>query len=238
MPSTTNRNLLAIVLSSSLLPFTLGNAVAYEKGDIIIRAGAATVSPRDDSDPINVAGITTLKGAGVNSNTQLGLTISYMATPKIALELLLATPFTHDVSVKDTDIMAGKATQLPPTITVMYHFANPSAKFQPYLGAGINYTVFIDEDVDSDLNRALEGIINPALGTSLTMDAKLELESSIGLALHAGFDYQITDKWMVNAGLWMIDIDTEATIKTQAANVSFDVEIDPFVYMIGLAHKF
>ena len=32
-------------------------AFAYEAGDIIVRVGAATVAPNDDSDKIDVAGV-------------------------------------------------------------------------------------------------------------------------------------------------------------------------------------
>lgn len=230
-----NKNLLAVSLCATLSPLVASHAVAYEQGDLILRAGAANVNPAEDSDTIDVAGLATLEGAGVEGNTQLGLTFGYMATSNIAVELLLATPFTHDIDVEGTNISAGEATQLPPTLTVQYHFASPSAKFQPYLGAGINYTVFFDEEIDGELNAALDGIVSLPPGT---VDADLELDNSLGLALHAGCDFEIAKDWMLNASIWMIDIDTEATIKTAVADVSFDVEIDPFVYMVGLAHKF
>ncbi|PCI43185.1 MAG: outer membrane protein OmpW [Moraxellaceae bacterium] len=228
-------NLLAVSLCAALIPLTAGNAIAYEKGDLIWRAGLAKVSPVDDSDAIDVAGLETLDGAGVDGNTQIGLTLSYMATPKIAFELLLATPFTHDINVKGTNLSAGEVTQLPPTISLSYYFAGPSSKFQPYVGAGINYTIFFEEDVDTDLNRALDDITGELPGTT---DAKLELSNSVGVAIQAGFDFQVSENWMVNAGFWMIDINTKATIKAGDAEVSFDVEIDPFVYMLGVAHKF
>ena len=58
------------------------------------------------------------------------------------------------------------------------------------------------------------------------------------MAARAGFDYPITDKWSINASVWWIDIDTEATIKTDLGNVEFDVDLDPLVYMFGVSYKF
>ena len=67
----------------------------------------------------------------------------------------------------------------------------------------------------------------------------MDLDDSWGLALRAGVDYQLSDKWAVNAGLWYIDIDTEATLKTTGlGKIKVDVDIDPYVYMVGLSYKF
>jgi outer membrane protein len=63
-------------------------AHAHQAGDILVRGGAMAVSPTTDSgDTFNV-----------DSNTQLGLTLSYMLTDNWAVELLAATPFSHSVS--------------------------------------------------------------------------------------------------------------------------------------------
>ena len=74
--------------------------------------------------------------------------ISYFVTPNIALELIAATT-KHDVGASDgTDL--GSVWLLPPTLTLQYHFA-PTSRFSPYIGAGLNYTIFYNEkngDVD------------------------------------------------------------------------------------------
>ena len=46
-----------------------------------------------------------------------------------------------------------------------------------------------------------------------------------------------------NAGVWYMDIDTTAEVKVYpeaggSAKVKFDVDIDPWVYNIGIAYKF
>ena len=81
-------------------------------------------------------------------------------------------------------------------------------------------------------------ITEPVTGSTDPVPANLDLDDSWGVAARAGFDYLFNDKWGVNVGVWWIDIDTEATVKTALADVKFDVEIDPWVYMVGLSYRF
>lgn len=204
------------------------SAIAYEAGDFIFRAGPTTVSPDEDSD--TVAGIAGSE-VHVDDSTQLGLTLTYMYSDHIGVELLAATPFDHDVSGNSvlegagiTDIASSK--QLPPSLTVNYYPASSDSKIQPYFGAGINYTYFFDEDADS----AFEAVAG---------STDVDLDDSWGLALRAGVDYQLSDKWALNASLWYLDIDTEATLKTTGlGTIKVDVDIDPYVYMLGVSYKF
>ena len=98
-------------------------------------------------------------------------------------------------------------------------------KFQPYVGAGLNYTIFFSEDVGAD-----------AAGLGYT---KLKLDNSIGLAAQIGVDYQINKKWFLNASAMYADIDTEAELTGSGAttlNVGYD--LDPMVYRVNVAYKF
>ena len=210
-------------------------AQAYEQGDWIFRVGAANVDPDTDSDQIDVAGLATLEGVDVDDDTQLGITATYMLTDIWAIELLAATPFEHDITVKGAPVDAGSTKHLPPTLTFMwYPMGGKDSKFQPFVGAGVNYTYFWDEEVDSELEAALGGII----GSPDPVPADLDLDDSWGFAARAGFDYLFNERWGINAGVWWIDIETEATIETDVADVKFDVEIDPWVYMLGVSYRF
>ena len=233
-----NRALIAVSALATVMAWS-APSVAYEQGDWIIRAGAANVDPDTSSDKIDVAGLATLEGVDVDDDTQLGLTATYMLTDIWAIELLAATPFEHDINVKGVDIAAGSAKQLPPTVTFMwYPMGNKDTSWQPYIGAGFNYTYFWDEDADKELEAALGIITEPVTGTTDPVPAGLDLDDSWGFAAHAGFDYLINDNWGINASVWYIEIDTEATIETDLADVKFDVELDPWVYMVGISYRF
>ncbi|RBP51215.1 OmpW/AlkL family protein [Arenicella xantha] len=217
----------SILLSTIATSMMLGSASAYEAGDVVLRAGPATASPDASSSEVRLAGVAVPGSVvDVDDDTQLGLTGTYMVSDSFGIGLLAATPFSHDVSAIGIGV-ADVATvkHLPPTLTLQYFPFDSDSAWQPYIGAGINYTTFFSEKTSGELNGALG-------------DSSISLDDSFGLALEAGVDYAINDKWLVNASLWRLDLDTEATIDSPVAQVTVDVEIDPWVYMLGLGYKF
>jgi len=230
-----NQKLNSLVAGSLLatgLACGAGSALAYEAGDIILRAGIASVQPDEDSSALELNGVD-LAGtsAGVDNNEQLGLTATYMLTDKVGFGILAATPFEHDITANGTGLDAGSAKHLPPTFTLQYFPMDSASDFQPYVGIGFNYTIFFDEEVDSDLEGA--GGLNLGRGD-------LDIDDSFGIAAQIGFDYAIDEHWLLNASVWYIDIDTEADFKFKDTGnrIKADVDIDPWVYMVGVGYKF
>jgi len=220
--STLTRAALAIAIGAV---FTTGSALAYEAGDIIARAGWAHVAPDTDSDEFsNFPGAK----AEVDDTDSLGLTFSYLFTDNIGVGVLAAYPFETDIE-GDGTISAvekvGDTKFLPPTVTLQYHF-NTGSNFHPYIGAGINYTYFWDEDTsDAPFNGS-----------------DLDLDNSWGFAGEAGLDYTFKNDYLVSAQVWYIDIETTADSSGAAGNPALagkaDVDIDPWVFMLGVGKKF
>ena len=231
-----NKSLLSVALVSLALAAPLAHA--HEAGDIILRAGAITVNPKDDSSSVKVdqgplAGANLGGKATLNSDTQLGLNFAYMITNNWGIELLAATPFEHDVKLKGTALGAangklGSLKHLPPTLSVVYYPLDAKSAFQPYVGAGINYTWIYDEHVSSQAQA--NGFSN------------FKASNSWGMAFQVGADYMITDNIMLNAQFRYIDIDTRATVENDAVapgtRARVNVDVDPFIYMVGLGYKF
>lgn len=219
----------ALILAATLIAAT--PTLAHEAGSFIVRAGAAHVAPNDSSSRISTSATGSLAGtkATVNSDTQLGLTFTYKLTDHIGIELLAATPFSHQVNVQGVgagiDGKLADVKHLPPTVTLQYYPMTKESRWQPYVGAGINYTTFFDEK----LSRAQK-----ANGFS-----SLSLSDSWGLAAQAGMDYMINDHLMFNTAVWYIDIDTQATLRHNTlGKTKVDVDIDPWVFMVGLGYTF
>ncbi len=42
----------------------------------------------------------------------------------------------------------------------------------------------------------------------------------------------------MNAAVWYLDIDTDATFKFAANRITTDVNVDPWVYMLGVGYRF
>ncbi|WP_314409495.1 OmpW family outer membrane protein [Pseudomonas kuykendallii] len=209
-------------------------AQAFEAGDIIVRAGAVTVSTHEDSSGVKVdrgslAGTDLGGKATMDNDTQLGLNFAYMVTDHVGVELLAATPFTHDVNIKGAALGNGKLgtlKHLPPTLSLVYYPLDKKSAFQPYIGAGINYTWIMDGDTSSEAEAG--GFRD------------LQADNSWGWAAQIGADYMLTDNLLINAQVRYIDLDTTAYVDNVDLGVraKVDVDVSPYVYMIGLGYKF
>lgn len=223
------KTLLAILMASAFAP-----AVSMaEQGDFVVRLRAAHINADEDSKlgrtTNNLLGITALNPGAeleVESNTIPELDLSYYVTKNIALELILAVGSKHDVNIhKNSNVGQafvgnfdlGEVNALPPTLTVQWHFM-PDQMFDPYVGAGVNYTRFMDNSLD--LN-----------GMQIRID-----RNSWGPAIQAGFDVNLKDGWLINADVKKLWIDTDVRFKGIGKIDSLD--IDPWVFAVGFGKKF
>lgn len=204
-----------------------------------VNVGAIGVSPDDRSSHLNVVenvvGLTpNSTSVGVNSNTQLGLTIDYKINDNWTLEVIAATPFSHDISVKGSAVdglSIGKTKHLPPTLMAQYHFPMSESRFDPFVGLGVNYTNFFNEEVSSELINTLQALAV----TSSEDTVGLKLKDSFGLAFQAGLNIQLSSNWGMHMMLSRIDIDTTGHVQVNGSTIqSVDVKIDPYVWMMGV----
>ncbi|MCK7631708.1 outer membrane protein OmpW [Shewanella sp. JNE10-2] len=217
-----NKNIVSTVIAATLLAAGFTASVsAHQAGDIIVRAGAVVVAPNESSQDVVIPSAN-LGEFKVNNNTQVGLNFGYMLTDNIGVELLAATPFSHDVSLAGVGKIA-ETKHLPPTLVVQYYFGDAQSKLRPYIGAGVNYTKFFDNKFTNDL------------GGDLT---NLDMSDSWGLAAQVGLDYQVNKNWLVNGSVWYAKIDTDVEFKYQGAPVKIETDIDPWVYMVSVGYTF
>lgn len=139
--------------------------------------------------------------------------ITYFLSKKISLELILATT-KHDVEIEDGADL-GSVSILPPTLSLQYHFYLDD--FKPYIGAGLNYTIFYGEDAGD-----LESI---------------EYENAVGYALQGGVDYNLNDKWFLNLDFKKIFLKTEITPNNDDTN-KVETNLDPLIIGFGVGMKF
>ena len=183
----------------------------------MIRGRALAVIPQEKAS-LNIGGAPIVGGKVDISNSAVPeLDISYFFTKNIAVELILGvTPH----NVKGAGVLAGarigSAWLLPPTLTLQYHFTDFGA-FKPYVGVGVNYTVFFNE-------KAKGGF------------ASFDLKDSFGLALQGGFDYMIDQHWGINVDVKKIFL--EPKVKVNNGLISGKVKIDPWLIGAGVTYKF
>jgi len=231
------KTLLAAALATAFLP----NFAFAEEGDWVVRLRAVNVSPNESSKlgqtvNKNVANVMTPSAdLKVDDNVIPELDISYYITKNIAAELILALGTKHDVKVSGDsggvigDQNLGEVNLLPPTLTLQWHF-RPDQTFDPYIGAGINYTRMLDRNLKFKGGPAVAG-------------DKIKIDSdSWGLVAQAGFDINLKDGWMINADVKYVQIDTDVKMKgavTGGAWTKIDsLDIDPWVIGIGVGKRF
>ena len=212
---------------ASALALASAPAMAYEAGDVLVKFGPAMVAPDSDSTS-KILGLTG-DVVEVEDGVGLGVSATYMMSDAIGVELLASTPFSHDINGLG-DVLGGtrvgSTDHLPPTLLVNYYA--PFETIKPYVGVGYNYTLFFNEETTRELDALL--------GASST---SLSLSNSGGLAYEIGVDIPMQDNLVFTASAWNIDIDTTAKVKANGVLVEeIDVQIDPWVYMVGIGMKF
>ena len=214
------------IIGAALLgTFFTATPASAAQGDWILRARGINVMPTEESGSILPA--FPGEGVSVDNSFMPEVDITYMATNNIGFELIAATT-KHSASGKTgTTGTLGKLVStwvLPPTLTAQYHFA-PDEKIRPYVGAGINYTIFYSEDA----SRSLEAAVGPT---------NVSLKDSFGWAAQAGVDIAINEKVSLNLDVKYLDIDTTARLDTTAAGTQrVKISLDPIVIGVGVGIK-
>lgn len=180
----------------------------FNPHDWQLRLRAISVTP-DESSTTTLGG-SVRAGSGVMPE----LDITYFVTENFSLELILATT-KHDMSHAAPGIDLGSVWVLPPTLTAQYRFNNQTA-FVPYVGAGLNYTVFYNADSGAATD--------------------IKYKNGFGYALQAGMDYKLDANWSLNLDVKKIFLNTDARVNGGA--VRADVDLDPWVFGAGVGYRF
>ncbi|NYT39745.1 OmpW family protein [Sphingomonas sp. R-74633] len=216
---------LALALAAGIaMPAQAQEETGIGAGDVLVRLRTILVAPTEKAGPIQ-PGVPT-GSVKVDNGYMPEVDFTYMATDHISAELIVSTT-RHNIQGTGAIAGLGKVADtwaLPPTLTLQYHFA-PKSHVRPYVGAGVNYTIFYSSGASDSLNAALGA-------------TKVKLDDSFGYALQAGVDVDITKKVFVNLDVKFIDIDTTARLTTGGAVNKVNVSLDPFVFGAGVGFRF
>ena len=200
---------------ATVLALAASPALAQSAGNWTVGIGAHNIAPKSDNGTLTATPLGNL-GMDVGSNARPTITAEYFLKDNLGLEVLAALPFKHDINIDGLG-RVGSTKQLPPVVTVQYHF-NSKGKVSPFIGAGVNYTTFFSEDT-----------------TGALKDSRLKLQDSWGLAAHAGLDFALTKKDALRVDLRWADIDTKVEVDGAKLGTA---KIDPLVYGAAYVMKF
>ena len=185
-----------------------------------VRLRAVGVAP-DESAKIGIIG-----GDVAISNALIPeLDFTYFFTEHFAAELILGTA-KHDVKAVNTaagDVDLGSVWLLPPTLTAQYHFYTSDQKvFKPYIGAGVNYTLFYN---------VKSGDV-----------AGVDYDNALGYAAQVGFDLMLDDTFFINFDAKRLFLSTDVTVDASklapGLSIPAEVDINPWLIGVGVGMKF
>jgi outer membrane protein len=202
VPRFTIASLLAMILA---VP-----AYAQEAGQWLVRVGATSINPDSDNGTLFIP---TAVDVDVDDAWGLTFNVSYFFTERWAVELLAAAPYNHEFDLKGTGI-SGETDHLPPTLSVQYHFP-VSERITPYVGLGVNWTIFFDEDLSVPVN--------------------LELDDSVGVAAQLGMDIDLNENWFMNVDVRYIKIESDAEVAGVDVGT---VKINPWLFGVNVGYRF
>ncbi len=147
------------------------------------------------------------------------LDITYYFTDNIAAELILGTTRANVYGEGSIDGLGkiGSTWLLPPTLTLQYHFTDFGA-FKPYVGAGINYTMFYSQDAKSADD--------------------LDIKNTFGAAVQVGFDYMVNDHWGLNFDVKKIFLKPDFDVTVGGTDLKGSAKLDPWLIGAGVTYRF
>ncbi len=184
-----------------------------QAGDFMVRGRMINVMPDEDSTVSSIGG-----KVDVSNTLVPEVDFSYFFTKNIAAELILATSKHHITSEGSTldGLDVGSAWVLPPTLTLQYHYTDFNS-FKPYVGAGVNYTMYY------------------AVDKGAAAVTELKMKDSFGWALQAGVDVPISGNWGWNFDVKKLFVNADAKINT---TIDADIELDPWIVGTGITYRF
>lgn len=190
----------------------------------MIRVRALGVLTRNSGNVDQVAG----SGLATSDTVVPELDITYFFNKNWAAELILGVTKHHITgtgAAATNGLDVGKAWLLPPTLTLQYHFTNFGA-FKPYIGAGVNYTVFFGQSAGNVANGA---------GVIVTSS---HLKNTFAPAAQIGFDYMIDKHWGINVDVKKIWLRPEWDGNSNVGALTGKVNLDPWLIGAGVTYKF
>ena len=217
-------------LSLVALALLAGSAAhAQSAGTWMARVGATGIYPQVSSGNLSPPAWPNTQ-TDVSSDWTLGGGVTYMITDNWSVDVPVALPFTHTLT--GAGAIAGVGTigttkALPVTVWGQYRFGEAKSTFRPYLGAGLTYAYFFDENATNTLNALSGG--TPSNPTTFS------IQSKFAFGVQAGATYAFNERWFLDGMVgytWLKNTTTLSTGQTQP------MTLNPVSVAISVGYKF
>ena len=223
------------------------------KHNNLIKVGALSFFPQDSSSAIR--GDLTPENLRVDVNNRTVLAGSYTRHfgDRFGVEIPFGAPTTFGISAAGpgegflsplTESLSGQeiatVDALPATVIGNVYFTDRDATVRPYVGLGLNHTIFSNEKAGANLERAILG------------ETTIELEDSTNVGAFAGVNVRLTDRLHASLLAGFVNVDTTATITTDTVlpltpefgiplgefTREVDVELNPVIGLASIGFSF
>ncbi|WP_377518141.1 OmpW/AlkL family protein [Microbulbifer taiwanensis] len=227
----------------------------YEAGTVMVRVGASYVDPDDDNGKwrFNRDLYPYLDGLRyeLDSETTWNFSIGFMPVDHFSVEFIYVGESELDLDLRgllrpfeNEKIRAGSVDRRTGELMVNWFPVCKESWVQPYVGLGGHYTDFDNSSFRVDANDYLASVAN-AVGP-----ATLFLEDDWGWAAQVGVDIMFgrDSNWLVNVAVQYLDMEVAADlhyavpaifdpgVSVNAART--DIEVDPWIYNLGIGYRF
>ncbi len=190
---------------------------AHAAGPWTARIRATYLEMADKSDAFSALGINFGADAvDINSKWIPEFDFTYAFTRNLSAELVLTIPQKQEVRLAGVGGL-GSFKHLPPTLLALYNFA-PAGKVQPYVGAGLNFTLIFDKDLK-------------------VANVPLDLEDySVGLAAQAGVNFDLGNGMHLNVDVKRAQLRSDVLVKGGPKLTT--AKLDPWLFSVGMGWNF
>ena len=161
----------------------------------------------------------------IDDNWDVQLALGYPPTHDVTLRLINPGNVPPSVAAKNGQLI-GTVRQIAPTLFANYKFGESTDKFRPFVGIGVNYTMFDQANSTTLFNQLSGGTTN----NSLT--------DSWGLAAQVGATYKLDGPWSISGTWSTADVKSTLTNNTYGVERKTDIKFSPSVFILAVGYAF
>lgn len=219
-----NNNSLVSGLRCAVVMAAVGAVVVSQPvmaaaGDLVIRAGVSAMETDSGSDSFSAI---PRSGVRLDDAVTLSASAAYYLSDYAAVELTTSLPYQHDLEGNNRlkELGLGKLAEVKeiPTSLTMNFYLNDYSAVTPYVGVGVAYTRFYDEDMKV-----------PGLA--------VDFEDTVDLTAVAGVEMAFPNNLIVSFDLRYIDLKPTADF-SGAVDEDIELEVDPVIFTLSAGYRF
>jgi outer membrane protein len=186
------------IAAAAALGFTMG--AQAQANSWVVKAGLGIELPRTD---------------GIKNGYSGTVSLEHLFTQNFGVEVQTAFPYSHKIKAYGEEI--GKFKAMPVNVTALWHFI-PDAQVSPFVGAGLNYTVFSKEKSD--------------------FVSKFDIKNTFGAQLRAGLDVNFTKQLVGTFDVRWTKLKPKASFEDEWGRITGKESFNPWTLGVSVGYRF